>query len=111
MMARVRSFICAGALTLATSPGWAQTADFGPRYGYGPMWGAWGWFPGMVFGPLLMLLIVGGTAAFVVWLVRGFGSIEHRSHGRAALDILEQRFVRGEIDKAEFEDKRKLLRS
>lgn len=29
--------------------------------------------------------------------------------GRAAFDILEERFARGEIDKAEFEEKRKLL--
>lgn len=114
MIARVRPFFLAGALTLATSPVWAQAAsDFGPRYDYGPMWSGWGWgwFPGMVFGPLLMLIIVGGTAVFVMWLVRGVGSVEHRGHSRTALDILEQRFARGEIDKAEFEDKRRLLRS
>lgn len=29
--------------------------------------------------------------------------------GRAALDILDERFARGEIEKAEFEEKRKLL--
>ena len=117
MIARIRSLAAIGAMTLAAVPAWAQTAsDVGPRYGYGPMWsgwgwGGWGWFPGMMLGPLMMLVIVGGTVALVVWLVRGFGPVEHHGHSRAALDILEQRFARGEMDKAEFEDKRKLLRS
>ena len=31
------------------------------------------------------------------------------SASEAALDLLEERFARGEIDKAEFEEKRKLL--
>ena len=30
--------------------------------------------------------------------------------GRAALDILDERFAKGEMEKAEFEEKRKLLR-
>jgi putative membrane protein len=112
MISRGGSFIFAGAGMLAAFPALAQSAsDFGPRYGYGPMWGGWGWFPGMVLGPLMMLIIIGVTVALVVWLVRGFGHVEHPRHSRAALDILEQRFARGEIDKAEFEDKRKLLQS
>ncbi|MDE2228331.1 MAG: SHOCT domain-containing protein [Alphaproteobacteria bacterium] len=111
-----RLFAVASAMTLPTLPALAQTAsDVGPRYGYGPMWGGgwgwgWGWFPGMIFGPLMMLIIVGGTVALVVWLVRGFAHLDHgHGHSRTALDILEQRFARGEIDKTEFEEKRKLL--
>jgi len=112
MITRVRLLVLAGAMTLAPFPALAQSAsDFGPRYGYGPMWGGWGWFPGMIFGPLMMLIVVGGTVALVVWLLRGFGPVEPRGRSRAALDILEQRFARGEIDKTEFEDKRKLLGS
>jgi uncharacterized membrane protein len=30
-------------------------------------------------------------------------------HSQTALDILDERFARGEIEKAEFEEKRKLL--
>lgn len=115
MIARVQRLTLASALAVPAFPAWAQTAwDFGPRYGYGPMWGSWGgwaWFPGMIFGPLMMLIIVGGVVALVLWLARGFGHAEPYGHRRAALDILEQRFARGEIDKAEFEDKRKLLQS
>jgi len=46
----------------------------------------------------------------VRWATRGYPFYDQgvrRSH--AALDILEERFARGEIDKAEYEDKRKLI--
>lgn len=115
MIRRARSLAIAGAIALAPLSAVAQTTtEDVPRYGYGPMmWGGWGWgFPGMVIGPLMMLIVIGGTIALTVWLLRGVIHIEHHDHhSRAALDILEQRFARGEIDKAEFEDKRKILRS
>lgn len=98
-------------------------------YGYGHMvWGGpWGWHPFMIVGPIFVLLAIIGMMAIFVWLVRwatrGYPFHGHGSHyfhggcpwcggpgrGRAALDILEERFARGEVDKAEFEEKRKLL--
>jgi putative membrane protein len=84
-----------------------------PPYGYSHMmWGEpWGWHPFMMVGPIFMLLALIGAVAIFVWLVR-WATGGHPFHGRsrAALDILEERFAKGEIDKAEFEDKRKLLR-
>lgn len=119
-MKRLWLMIMAGVLLLATAPVWAQQGSPpGPGYGYGHMWGGgWGWYPGMIFGPIIMLLILVGVVALIVWLVRLFspGHPGHgvcpycgRGRGRGALDILEERFARGEIGKEEFEDKRKLI--
>jgi putative membrane protein len=103
-------------------------------YGYGHMmWGGlgWGWHPFMIVGAIFVLLFVLlaiiGMMVIFVWLVRwatrGYPFYGHGFHhvhggcpscggpgrGRAALDILDERFAKGEIDKAEFEEKRKLL--
>lgn len=74
----------------------------GPGYGYSPMWGwGWRWHHGMIFGPIVMLLFLVGTVAVIVWLARG-GHFGHGiclrcgyGRGRAALDILEERFAKG----------------
>ena len=93
------------------------------------MWGGpgWGWHPFMVVGPIFVVLAIIGMMVIFVWLVRWatrgypfYGHGFHHGHGgcpccggpgrgRAALDILDERFAKGEIDKAEFEEKRKLL--
>jgi putative membrane protein len=82
----------------------------------------WGWQPfmivGMTVGPIFVALAIIGMMVIFVWLVRwatrGYpfydqGIHHHPGRERAALDILDERFARGEIDKAEFEEKRKLL--
>ncbi len=60
-----------------------------------------------------MLLFWGLIIAAIVVLVRGFGGSSRgnapRLPEKTALDILRERYARGEIDKAEFEEKRRDL--
>ena len=74
------------------------------------------WHQGMLFGPLMMLLIVAAVVVFGViafrFAGRGVRQVwEPHGHRRMgdAMDILEQRFARGDLDRAEFEAKRTLL--
>jgi putative membrane protein len=73
-----------------------------------PMWGIWGvWGIGM----MLMMLVFWGVV--IVGIVLGFRWLV--SQGREAratdpaLDILRQRYARGDISKEEFEAKKKDL--
>ncbi len=77
------------------------------------MWGYDGFgFGGGAMG-IGMLLFWGLLIALIVALARGFGSTSR--HGepapreKTALDILGERFARGEIDSEEFEQKRRTL--
>ncbi len=89
---------------------WAgQVGEAG--YGHGQMWGhGWG---GMIFGPLMMIvfiaLIVGVVVLVVRWLGGAGAGPAQGSKPKAALEILEERFARGEIDKDEFDDRRRAL--
>lgn len=78
------------------------------------MWGydgfGFGW-GGMGIGMLLFWALI---IAVVVALVRGLGGArsaasEPRARERTALDVLGERYARGEIDKNEFEQKRRDL--
>ena len=81
--------------------------------GYRHMWGDWGWGH-MIFGSLMMVLFWGGIIVAVVLLFRWLGggstgATAPPSPGKTALDILKERFARGEIDKDEFEERKRLL--
>jgi uncharacterized membrane protein len=52
------------------------------------------------------LIVFVGLAAIIVWVADWTSVGERRS---AALDILNQRLARGEIDRTEYEEKRKLI--
>lgn len=77
------------------------------------MWG-WSW-GGMILGPLFMILVLAVVIAVAVLIVRSLGgpwqgtAPPYPSPGRTPLDILKERFARGEIDKNEFEDRRRAL--
>jgi putative membrane protein len=83
------------------------------------MWeGGWGWGH-MIFGSAMMIVFFGGIIVLVVLAVRWLGGSgsnsghgmgqDSGSGGPSAIDILRGRFARGEIDKAEFEERRRVL--
>lgn len=66
---------------------------------------------GMLFGWVLMIafwvFVIWGVIAFVQWLANQ-GS---ETKGNAGMDILKERYAKGEIDREEFEAKKKDLTS
>lgn len=89
------------------------------------MWGSeeLGWHFFGLMGPLLFMILSLAIFTFVYWAFRGFSSgwretgpeQAHRNKPSAtqihasALVILAERFARGEIDKAQYEDMRRAL--
>ena len=59
----------------------------------------------MITGSFIALFALIGVIAIIVWLVQ-WANGSRRSH--IALDILNERFARREIDRAEYEEKRSL---
>ncbi len=61
--------------------------------------------------PIVWIVIVGLIIWAVVALTRGVGRTREQDLGKqtSALEILKDRYARGEIDKEEFEEKRKDL--
>ncbi|WP_210239094.1 SHOCT domain-containing protein [Mesorhizobium sp. B2-9-1] len=99
-----------GVLALVPGAACAQALD-ADRYAYGPgmMWWGGGW--AMIFGPLFMILFFVVLVGAVTRWQRGPGAVppHQTSPGRTPLDILKERFARGEIDKNEFEERRRVL--
>jgi len=63
--------------------------------------------PWMHFGPMFMIIFVIICMAVMFFMMRG-GMMHHHPPGRA-LDILGERYARGEIDEVEYKERRKLL--
>lgn len=89
----------------------AQWGGYG-GYGMGPgMMGGYGmgWFGG-IFMIIFWILVIIGLVFLIKWLVQSTkqGSVKFQDNSfNKALDILNERYARGEIDKQEFEEKKK----
>lgn len=79
-------------------------------YGLYDNYGGWGggniigWFGGGVMMLAFWVLFI----VLIVWVVREISDRGHRSSLRA-IDILKERYAKGEINKEEFESKKKDL--
>jgi len=70
---------------------------------YGHMFG-WG------FGGIMMIVFWAAVILLIVWVVKGVHGDDYTKHNsKSAVDILKERYAKGEIDKREFEEKKKDL--
>lgn len=73
---------------------------------HGDMFG-WG-----LGGGIMMIIFWATIILFTAWIVRevnGRSNSDKTRHGKSTLEILEERYAKGEIDKKEFEEKKKNL--
>ena len=85
------------------APGEAQNY---PNWHYNMMGGGWG-----IFMFIFMLIFLGLVIAGIVLLVRYLSPHSISKPSQGALEVLKLRYARGEIQKVEFEEKRKDLES
>jgi putative membrane protein len=86
--------------------GWSPSSNFNvmnnPMMNFGYGFGFFGWLFMLVWWALIVVALI----ALVKWLANQFNG---GSSGKSAMDILERRYAKGEINKKEFEEKKKEL--
>ncbi len=68
------------------------------------------WY-GMIFGPIMMIIFLVVAVLIIAWVLHAVG-LGWQSDSQGAndpLDTLKHRFARGEIDRAEYEEPKKVL--
>jgi len=64
---------------------------------------------GLIFGPVLWLVVLGLVVAGVIWLVRRTDNGSPQQSKSNATAELDMRFARGEIDAEDYATRKKLL--
>ena len=104
----IAAVLAAAAIAVTIPLTFAQTGGYGPG-----MMGGYGWSQGGAFGMIWMLLwwvlIILGIVLLAKWLFRGSQGGGSHAPGNRALEILRERYARGEIDKKEFEERKRDL--
>lgn len=85
---------------------------YGPGSGYGMMGGGFGYGPGII-GMIFWIVLLIALVIAIVWLVRSLAGGGHHHapppgpRRSAGLDILEERYAKGEINREEYLEKKK----
>lgn len=102
-------FVITGGQALAQRGGGYGDWHMGPGMMGG--WGVAGWFGG-IFMLVVWVLVIVGLIYLIKWLVQSTKAEPGKSgtaDSTRSLEILKERYARGEIEKTEFEEKKKDL--
>ncbi len=81
-------------------------------YGWPNMMGGFGgglgWI-GMIFGFIFFVAIVIGVIFLIVWLVKRSGHGDNNVTGTRSLELLKERYAKGELTKEQYENMKKDL--
>ncbi len=87
---------------LFATPAVADPDDYGHMSG-------WGYGMGMMFGPILWIIVLGLVVAGVVWFIRNMDGGATKAEKSDAMSELDLRLPKGEIDAEDYTARKKLL--
>jgi putative membrane protein len=90
---------------------WGAAVQWGPGeppWGWHMWWGAWG-IGMLIFMILFWALIVAGIIALIRWAFGWSGAGGRAVGGSRAIDILKERYAKGELTRDQFEAMRRDL--